>query len=62
MAFDPLNFAADTGKTIASQVTGVASSLTSSAGNFISGLSKSGLSLDSLRSVAASKLDSLSNF
>jgi hypothetical protein len=62
MAFDPLNFVADTGKTIASQVTGVASSVTSSAGNFISGLSKSGLSLDSLKSVAASKLDSLSNF
>jgi hypothetical protein len=61
MAFDSLNFVSDAGKNIGSMVTGAASSLTSKLGSTISGLSKSGLSLDGLKSVASSKLDSLSN-
>jgi hypothetical protein len=61
MAFDSLNFVSDAGKNIGSMVTGSASSLTSKLGSTISGLSKSGLSLDGLKSVASSKLDSLSN-
>ena len=61
MAFDSLNFVSDAGKNIGSMVTGASSSLTSKLGSTISGLSKSGLSLDGLKSVASSKLDSLSN-
>ncbi len=61
MAFDSLNFVSDTGKNIGSMVTSSASSLTSKLGSTISGLSKSGLSLDGLKTVASSKLDSLSN-
>jgi len=61
MSFDSLNFVSDAGKNIGSMVTGAASSLTSKLGSTISGLSKSGLSLDGIKSIATSKLDSLSN-
>lgn len=60
--FDPLKFAADSGKSIGSMVTQAASGLTSNLGNFITNLSGSGLSLSSLKSVASNKLDSATNF
>lgn len=62
MSFDPLNFAASAGKSITSMVTGAASGLTSGIGNFVNGLSGSGLSLSSLKGLAANKLDSVTNF
>ena len=62
MSFDPLDFAASAGKTIGSMVTGAASGLTSGIGSFISNLSGSGLSLSSLKGLAANKLDAATNF
>ena len=62
MAFDPLNFTSNAGKTIGSLATQSASAVTSTlSGNFINGLSKTGLSLDSLKSVSAEKMDSLNS-
>jgi hypothetical protein len=62
MAFDPLNFTSNAGKTIGSLATQSASAVTSGlSGNFINGLSKTGLSLDSLKSVSAEKMDSLNS-
>lgn len=62
MAFDPLNFTSNAGKTIGSLATQSASAVTSGlSGNFISNLSKTGLSLDSLKSVSAEKMDSLNS-
>lgn len=62
MAFDPLNFTSNAGKTIGSLATQSASAVTSGlSGNFITGLSKTGLSLDSLKSVSAEKMDSLNS-
>jgi hypothetical protein len=62
MAFDPLNFTSNAGKTIGSLATQSASAVTSGlSGNFINGLSKTGLSLDSLKSVASDKMDSLNS-
>jgi hypothetical protein len=62
MAFDPLNFTSNAGKTIGSLATQSASAVTSGlSGNFISNLSKTGLSLDSLKSVASDKMDSLNS-
>ena len=62
MAFDSLNFTSNAGKTIGSLATQSASAITSTlSGNFINGLSKTGLSLPSLKSIAANKMDSLNN-
>ena len=62
MAFDPLNFTSNAGKTIGSLATQSASAITSGlSGNFITGLSKTGLSLDSLKSIASDKMDSLNS-
>lgn len=60
MAFDSLNFTSNAGKTIGSLATQSASAITSDlSGNFITGLSKTGLSLNGLKSLAAEKMDSL---
>ena len=62
MSFDPLSFAASSGKTISSMVSGAASGLTSGLNNFVSNLSGSGVSLSSIKTLAANKLDSATNF
>ena len=63
MSFDPLKFTSDAGRSIGSLVTSSATSLTSKASDsFTSALSQTGLSLDSIKNVAASKLDSMINF
>lgn len=62
MAFDSLNFTSNAGKTIGSLATQSASAITSDlSGNFITGLSKTGLSLNGLKSLAAEKMDSLNS-
>jgi len=62
MAFDSLNFTRNAGKTIGSLATQSASAITSDlSGNFITGLSKTGLSLNGLKSLAAEKMDSLNS-
>lgn len=60
--FDALKFASDTGQSLSSMVSQSASGLTSSLGNFVNNLSGSGMSISSIKNVAANKLDSATNF
>lgn len=63
MSFDPLAFSTSFNKTIGSMVSGTASGLTSGGINdYVSNLTGSGLSLGSLKNLAANKLDETTNF